>query len=232
MKKTINLTLFIFLSSIFVSRAQGNIQAAHPLKTTWINNMIPINEQVAEKGFFLLKDWQIGDVVLNSGKVLNRVPIRYDIGNHMMHFKWNQKVKALYFQNIDYFIVYPTQGGQVKFSSCNLYNLNAPIKGFFRELNSGKNKALSLTRLKYVKSSSLLTPGGVNDNQDEYHKIRRLYVNIEDQVYELPFSRKKFTKLFGSRSDQILSFMKDRNLKFKQEKDLARIMIYFNQLIS
>jgi hypothetical protein len=61
--------------------------------------------------------------------------------------------------------------------------------------------------------------------KDEYY----LALNNKALV-KLPKSKKGFMKAFGDKSSKINSYMKENKLGYKKEKDVAKIVSYYNSL--
>lgn len=70
-------------------------------------------------------------------------------------------------------------------------------------------------------------PSKFNRKKDAY------YINFtkNDIAIKLPKKKKAFYKLFSSNSDNIKKYIKKEKLSIKKEKDLAKIITYYNSLL-
>lgn len=119
----------------------------------------------------------------------------------------------------------------------NKYFLSVPkdqIKGnantsFFEVLSVGKiNLYLKHILKSRMKGSNSLTTG--YNGEKQYYIDEELYYQNEGQLCQKLKSKKKILALFSSKKEDVDSFAKSNDLKYKSIEDLKRIFDHYNEL--
>lgn len=56
-------------------------------------------------------------------------------------------------------------------------------------------------------------------------------VSKDGRFYELPNSKSKIIKVMNKKKDQVKAYIKTASLDFKKEKDLIKLVKYYNSLL-
>jgi len=150
--------------------------------------------------------------------------IRYNIFDDQMEFV---KEESIYY-------LAKEAGRKVKFINTNtiyrVYDFEND-QHFFQVLVDGDNSLIKKQRVRYIDAKvansgyDIAKPANYKRMKDEY------YLALDNKtLVKLPKSKKGFMNAFGDKSSKIKSYMKENKLGYKKEKDLAKIVTYYNTL--
>lgn len=177
--------------------------------------------------------WHEGKLVLLDNDTL-RGDIKYDLENNLIQIKSGKRVEAYSGRKILFFEIYDTTIGDYRQFYALPYdisgsNYRAPV--LFEVLHEGKISLLTREAVQYQTINSGPTYFGGPRTRivlvydfyflDNEGKIERFNKRKKDLLFYL---RKK--------SNEIKKYIKDNNLKVDSKRDLARIIAYYNSLIS
>jgi len=103
--------------------------------------------------------------------------------------------------------------------------------GYFQVLQEGNKidlfKKMKKEFVPEKKSTSSITPGFPAQFKDEpiYY-----IVDNKGKFFELPSSKRKMLKVFGSNKDLVKDYIKDKDLDVGDEEDLKRLIKYYDSL--
>lgn len=222
MNKIIFLT-FVFVT--FYSKSQVNYTTDEGASFQFDNvtSGAPIrvseNSGVKVKGSeFLNEEWQQATILDKKNKKKVTLLARFNA--------YTREIEVLKVKDI--VSLTPVDGISVQLAGKNFVPLK--IKGvnkriFAERLVQGKISLFRVYDTKIIKAVSDSNLLGI-DNEDKLTIVDDLYYTNEvEEAIQLPSKKKIITGLFDN---ETLNFIKKEKLSFKKEKDLARILEYYN----
>jgi hypothetical protein len=217
MKKTFLILAFALSSlTFFGQNIRQNTNMISISKTSEID-VIP--KEVQKKQYL-----NFNFVNANISNVDQASPLRFNIYKDEMEYMKNNEV----------FYLRKTEDVEIKFPSINkrytVKNYNDNLT-YFVNLLDGDFKLLLKENVKFIAASEPDNSYG-SATSASYKRGRDQFFIINDQGEISLVSRKKkaFLKLFNKKSNEVKSFMKEKNLSHKKRKDLVEIVAYYNQL--
>lgn len=176
---------------------------------------------------YLVEAWNMADVTLKNGIELKEKLIKYDLENHLIEIKVDEKVKVIDESKVKKFKWLNTENAErEEFLNGSSFTLNGSILlGFFKLEFDGAQRLLSYTNLRLQKANYVpaLNSGEKND---KLVKETTLYIEKDKTLYKVPKSRKKFMelKVFEKNRDEVLKHIKSNNLSIRQKGDLIEVV--------
>ncbi len=237
MKKLLILSIgLLFLSTDFQAQ-EGNLLASYMnyFRQMQTDKTTKFEEFDLEKieyigSPYVNKNFERGNIYLNSKLIVEEVPLRYNAFADEMEFKeslndLDEDSKALTKSpEVDIeigntlYVFVPYQGGIEKGGY-----FEALVRGEKYDLFKKYNKKFSEGR-KAQTSMTKDMPAKFTDNPVYY------LVSDEGVFYELPTKKRAFSKVFLKKENEINDYIKDNKLDIKNEKDLIKIINYFNSI--
>lgn len=177
---------------------------------------------------YLLNNWFAkGYLVTREDKILSITGLNYDSKNDAFVVKIaedsifmfdDSKLKEVKIDDKKfkkYFNV-PNLGNQSK-------NSYLEVLGSTNDMDFLKyhGKKLKLGRVNPLTQSS--TP-------DEYVDMHKIYFKKGDSINEVKLNKKEICQLFGEKSNEIKKFISKNKISLKEEKNLQKILNYYNSL--
>jgi hypothetical protein len=228
-------TTFIFFISIAnLCYSQVNISGGFgsvisDIKGTPISSNS--NSDVSGSPFFI-STWCDADIVLASGAVLNRIPIKLNLSTHEVHVLKDEKEKMEIVAN-------PGSIKSIAIKSLTENDINSytfrigfpPIdrmsaNTFYLVLADGRAKLLKLISKKIVEEK----PFNSSVAERKFVENEGLYLFYGGVMIRVKKNKDFFVTTFGEQKDQIEKFVTENKLKCKTEKEMIRVIDYFNEL--
>jgi len=207
-------TSALFVLDEYIKRQDNgvNYKDTKSYKGTPYNNPSFLSGNIYESNKLLATD-----VALRYNAIADEIEVKETLTTSDDEAKVLSKSLDIFVKiNKDIFIFAPYQGGienggyfQVLFEGEN-YNLYKKLK---KKFTPEKKATTSIT-------TSI--PATFTDKPVYY------IVTKEGKYYELPESKNKKLKVFGNKQDEIKKYVKENKLNLKEEKDLLRVMRYFD----
>ncbi|MFC2107394.1 hypothetical protein ACFLRY_03560 [Bacteroidota bacterium] len=167
-----------------------------------------------KSSIYLFEDWQLANITLNNGKIIENIPIRYDLYNQQMQFIDDEDTLA--FANpgeINHINV-----GDSRFVYIEFVDNSAVDNTFMEVLSDGDCKLLEYNKLDYFISS---------DNSCIVSK--HFYIKKDSNpAEEVALKCKYVVSAFPGEENEIRDYIKKNKLKFKTCKDLCKVVEYYN----
>jgi hypothetical protein len=189
------------------------------------------NSDVSGSPFFIAT-WSEADIVLASGAVLNRIPIKLNLATHEVHVLKDEKEKVEMVAN-------PGSIKSVAIKSLtendiNSYNFKIGFPSidrmstntFYLVLADGKTKLLKLISKKIVEEK----PFNSAVAEKKFVENEGLYLFYDGEMIRVKKNKDFFVMTFGQQKDLIEKFLTENKLKCKTEKEMIRVVDYFNEL--
>lgn len=176
---------------------------------------------------YLNNDFEDGQVYINSKVKSLGYRLRYNIYTDEFEIFNSEKNKIVaLFKTSDY--ICKIKGVTYKYFSYTDVNANEK-DGYFVELLTAKIPL-------YLKYRSVYHPAQPSDNPLSYDKpasfstSKDYYLLKDGKMQLLPTKKSKFFPVFGQNQNKIKQFVKKNKLKISKEKDLIKIVQYYNTL--
>lgn len=177
---------------------------------------------------YLFEDWFQADILITGDKIIENVPVKYDVKNNVVDISYKGQVRVLPVDRIKKLKIYR------KIETLELVNPKiygqSNIPQLLEVLYSGdyslfKKYEVELKRANYVPA---LDAGTRNDElvlQESYYYAKG------ETIRPLPTGRKKIIRVIAEDKGTLKSFIKSKNLNMKDEKDLITVFQYVNTQI-
>lgn len=183
-----------------------------------------------EGNYYMEDSWQVGDVMLKDGQALQQIPLKYDLEHNILEIYSKHGVKILYSDKIDQFSWVNTSGLSQHYVNTNRFSSEDKVlPGFYEIITEGKYALASKNNIEYIEPNYSEMHDAGNKNGRYIHSIKFYYI-ANNEAFKIPKSKKAFLKLFGSRSLEISSFMKEHKYGHKDRYHLRKIFEFYNSL--
>jgi hypothetical protein len=186
---------------------------------------------IVEGNFFIHEDWFVGDVQLYDGRVLNSVPLKYNLRDDLLHIlDENKEVRVINVAKIAGFEWFNFQEKRNdRYVNCLDYEINdSRLFGVARLLVEGKADLL-LYRMLEIQKGMYSVIHDVGQKQDEYKINEYHYICVNDEIYQIK-NKKSLEGVFGKHQQKMEKFIKANRYKIKNEEHLSEIVRYYNSL--
>ncbi|MBV1924678.1 MAG: hypothetical protein KUG68_11695 [Flavobacteriaceae bacterium] len=233
MKKAV---LFILLSIIFYPVFSQSEKFNYRLSVRTIDmqqlngfeGMYDESRSNIEGSPYANNDFMLGSIYQNEKVLKNNLLLRYNIYSDEIEIKENKNSKeySALIKNQDYTIVIderiyvsiPLNGSE---ENGNYFNVLVP---------EGRFKLYKKSSISFQKAKPAVTSYD-RDRPAKFTTLNTFYlVDHNGKFYELPSKSSKFYKVFKEKSSNLKSFAKKGKINIKKEKDLIRLINYYNSL--
>jgi len=172
--------------------------------------------------------FQSGTVYIPSTEERFGYQMRYNIYNETIEIK-NSEDNSLYsvFRNSNYICTI----GDKKFKYLEYTTKNdVSQSGYFQEILSGKISLLVKYYCTY-QGIKLGKPPVFHETPAKFITQKSYFLFDEENITLIPTNNKKFLELFGNNSNKVKSYIKRNKLNSKSERDLMRIITFYNSIL-
>jgi hypothetical protein len=169
-----------------------------------------------------LDDWQPADVFLKNGKSILALPMRYDVYNNKMIYKYNNKT---------YSIGAPDSISEIKFPNrVFVYKQKGTKneKSYFEKLVNGKVCLFNQYEIKIIQPTYNVALNVGNKNSRLALK-EHLYIEQENALIMLS-KKNQLIDILIDKQQKVTDYMNTENLSYKEKDDVIKIISYYNQL--
>jgi len=176
--------------------------------------------------YYLSKDWYIGRVLAKNGTRYENFYLRYDILRNQIEMIVGRKIKILKGDRVQSFEWFNTDRLAIHtFINAKIYHHEGNLfNGFLQIIEDGEIQILLLSHISFFNAQA--TPS-VAQLSNEVLVLEELYLAKD---YELFKVKKKNQAIFEPHLREIQVYMKENNLKIRENGDLKQIIRYYNQL--
>jgi len=175
--------------------------------------------------------WSTGAILLNDkDQIIEGYPLRYDILNDELEIRSNAGVKALKSNRVKSFVWLDSLSNTAHYyisTSGYIAEGKDKPKGFLQILSDGSMPAFKHTVVR-VREADYRADLNMGKADTYVLKKEKFYYAIDNQLYPVPSSRKKFVAIFGARAQDIDAFISENNLSVSQEHHLRIIFDHYN----
>jgi len=186
---------------------------------------------IVEGNFFINKDWYIGDVRLYDERILEKVPLKYNLRDDLLHIlDENRETRVINFDKIAQFEWFNfEEKNNNHFVNCMDLNVDdTPLVGMAELVVEGKASLLVYRDLEIQKGMYSVIHDAGNKN-DEYQINEHHYIDLNDHRYLIK-NKKSIEGIFGGRQEAIEKFIKANHFNVKKKDHLSEIVHYYNSL--
>lgn len=177
-------------------------------------------------------DWFRGSLVLFSGHKIENYPLRYDIKNHVVEIKIENKDKVKVLQGIrieqfEWYNHYTAQ--QEVFINSSL--LDASLTSSFMErltVSEGTIMLVARYKVKLIRGNYVQALD-LGERDHRLVKKKEYYFRMGKQLVAVPYKKKKLELLFPDIYVEIKSYMKKENLRLKVESDIIKLTQFIDK---
>ena len=227
--KAIQTLFLLILSTTVLAQDDGTIGAGlNNLNSksaytagTWIKNF----EDTTIKGnVYLYENWNTVGVIVTSNDInLSIVGLNYDTKNNNFVAKVSED-SVYVFNNKDIKEV------KINKNYFKPYKNNKDGSDKYYEVLAMSNDIEILNDNIKVVQKGKLNPITQVTEQDKYVNMPVYYLKMGDKINEIKLKNKSFSKHFGKKEKEIKSFINDKNLSLKDERNFQVILNYYNTL--
>ena len=196
---------------------------------------IPLPEGKIIGDTYLDIHWNNASILLyESEKLIEGFPIRYDIMANEVEVKTKKGIRILQGIKIKSFVwVDSVTKAPDYFVNAKDFKdeSNVPYSGFFQVLSEGSLPLFKKTEID-IKKADYNIQFNVGSQDDKILKKNEFYTLKDNQVVELPSSKKKIVALFGDKSEAMEVFIKENDLSITKGDQLKIIFEHYNSLVN
>lgn len=232
MMKKFKLSFILFLGVFPIVLCAQSIQAQQGRDAFWKKSNINVMysqltySEIAGTPF-LSSSFQMGKIFTNQKKLLGTYPLRYNVYTENFEFR-NLDNKILEINN-------PGMVGKILLNDTTFiysaYLNDKQLKhGFFQVLNSGKTLGLIRYSVKFLQP----TQAGAYQEPEpaRFSPIEKdIYVRFDHKPAIIIHKNSEFLKALPDNRAQVAKFMKKHRIHTAREKDLIKVLNYYNSLL-
>ena len=196
------------------------------------NRMQEVTRGIGSTPYFD-EDWSTGIALLPNSLKTKHVPMLFDMYQGRVYYKDGDNMLMLDNNRIEGFALKQDEQWIIfkKGYNSNISDLNTQT--FFRVVHEGKTKIL-VHHHAYVRDSHKPTIATGSTTSKEFRSRDDYYLQTEDgKFYDVKNKEKRIVrKLERKFRDQVRDYADKNDLEFDEDKDLAKIMTYYDELIS
>lgn len=179
---------------------------------------------------YLYDDWRLGSLRLFSKEKYENVFVLYNIEDQFLEIKTSNISKKFYVTEVDVLQILGDDNVSLrKFVNTKNLELNIPLIGFLEVLADGSSKLFSRHTIE-TKKAYYVDALAVGNRSDEKYKVERFFIEIRNEIKEVPKGKKELTPFFGPNAKAIDEFINKNKLSIKKREDLIKIVEYHNSL--
>ncbi len=170
-----------------------------------------------------------------SGSVLNTITgellgyqMRYNIFNDRIEVRNSEDRKIYSVQRVDNFTCKIAEDIFILLSYID--DDGHESQAYFQKLSEGKASLLKRYTCKYY-AKTIGRPPNFNATPAKFVVKQSYYLLNNGKLTTISSNKKKFFQSFGKFENQIKNYAKTHNLKHNKERDITRIISYYNTLI-
>jgi hypothetical protein len=183
---------------------------------------------------YLYDDWKPGSITTREGKITENLLLLYDCYKDQLQTMQNGNVLLLdAASNPEFsFLGFDTkEGTMVPVQFKNGYTAENFTKlNYFQVLYEGETSLLKKPTVKFVEE--VTNNYGTNDKIKRFAKAEVYFVSDKEKskLVELGRGRKELYAFFGSKSNEMKSYIKSKKLSIKKDEDLIEVLKHFDSL--
>jgi hypothetical protein len=177
-------------------------------------------------------NWNIGNVLMQSGDMLERYKVRFDLKSQMLEIEAMQGVKLLDYRMIKSVVWRETESQATRFfvNASAYKDEGTPLVGVLEVVVDGQVPLLRRHFL-FVKQPDYVPALDVGSRDTKIYKKSTLMFATGTDLYEIK-GKKSLTTLFGEHASKMEEFMKVNDLGVKRDSDLIHVFEYYNSLLA
>lgn len=175
---------------------------------------------------FLNASFQTGQIFTKGDRLFGSYPLRYNV--YTENFEFRKSDKQILELNM------PGLVDKIKLDDTTFvytaYRDNKSVEnGFFQLLNSGRAEGLIRYSVEFIKA---IPPGAYQDAQPaQFSPIEKdLYVRFGQGPAIKIYKNSDFIKALPGNKSQVVRFMKKERIHASREKELLKLLKYYNSL--
>jgi len=223
MKKIVIILTLLFFTSNLSAQVIEILDDMHFYQVMNSDKVIVSEYDKIEGTPYFNKDY-IDCIVYFRNDSVYKIALRYNIFDNRMEYKYKDLVYSIANPRDIYKI---EMGDKTFIYYYSKENLN--FEGYYQLLVNGK--ALLLVKMK-VSYREKEKPKGIEESKPErfVRGQNKYYVVISGQEPKWLKNKKSIPEIFGEQSDKMLAYVKKQKISFKNEKDLIRLVEYYNSI--
>ncbi len=186
---------------------------------------------IVEGNFFINQDWFIGDVQLYDGRVLEKVPLKYNLRDDLLHIlDENKETRVIKFDKIAKFewFNFEEKKNDHFVNGLDYKVKDIPLAGMVELMVEGKASLLVYRQLEVQKGMySVIHDAGYKN--DEYLITERKYISLNNHMYLIK-NNKSIGEIFEPHQEAMDKFIKANHFSVKKKEHLSEIVLYYNSL--
>jgi len=231
MKKSLILLFVLFLSTYF-GFAQSGVSNSMLFQAG--SGTLEMNELPAKKGetkgtFYYNENWLTGSLKLTTDETIADVPMKLNLLDKTIEIQTKDEIKVVNLYRVKNFTLSDGTNNQYFENSLGYINVNSEVNGVFEILVNGDTKL-------FLNPKVVLLPANYNEavnagsNNDKYTRSDKFYIYKNNELKVINNSKSSVLKNLEDKAEQIKTYSKENNLKFKEKEDLIKIVEYYNSI--
>lgn len=209
--------------------SQNNFSSKQSFFTVYDGETIVLSEET-KGSYYAFEEFMQGSILKNGVIAVENVYLNYNAYSDVFNVKENEHFEDKHANSV-------TKSPEFQIKIGNSTYIVGPHPEIPEELQYYKliitGKKMHLVKMQYkIYKPGFTAPSGITrDIPASFIDKETFYVVDSDKNYRaIPSSRKKFLEMFGDQQEKLEKAIKNGKLKLDNEKDLARLIRYYNVL--
>jgi len=184
-----------------------------------------------EGNYYVLDDWVLGNITLNSGTYIPNQLINYDLEYDMLEVKLESRIKVIPIHKIDNFTLTKLENKKRTFEPCHIYKIDndIPLVGLCEVLDSNYF-GLIIQYISGIKKSTYLPEFDMGKKENEIIIHEKFYLTFGERACGIPGKKQVFYNLYSPFTVELMVFINEGKMNYRNDKDLRKILSYMNAL--
>ncbi len=230
-KTTLTIVMFsIFISISFSQKWNTMIDLGDmAIKTTHSHNEMinSVNNSTVEGSMFLYDDFRPGNLIIKGDTLIEGIKFRYNIYSKQMEMVVNndtlalirpEKVKNIYFDRKSFIYTAYEEKNKIELD-------------YFQVLSEGKSNLLLHYKVIFIPKNPPATPYSTGNPNDQLEQSKNYFYQKGDKpAILLSKKSKNILESLSDKKTEVDKYIKEKDLKATNEKDMVEIFQYYNSL--
>lgn len=227
MKQLLIIITTIFCSNQLLAQTTGQYNALNITGTSnTLKTEIPLALPSIIGSTYLEEVWQIAEIVLKSGNVIQGLPLKIEIEQGNVEIQYNGETKFLNLNAVDYINYNDIKtGAKSVIRSANQFTIDGtPLKGIVKvEEYVGQYKVVKHFYIEFLQANYNVA---MDVGSKDHRKVKKenLYISNNNKLILVKGSSKKIAEQLGADKEKALRIIKENKLKLTNEEDLINFI--------
>lgn len=216
------LTILILLSHGLFAQFTGHYNALNITGSqNTLKSEIPLAKPLVTGSAYLDDNWQHAQIVLKNGYIIDDFPIKIEIEQGLVEFRYNDEVKYISLREVDFISLADKRTGRKEIiKSAHQFAFgNVPLKGIVKIHGGQRYSAVKQFYVEFLPSNyNIAMDVGSKDHRKV--KKEKFYISQSGKLILVKGSAKKIAAQLGDDREKALKLIKEHKFNLSKEPAL------------